>query len=181
MQISISSIKDRQGATLPFDFELTEADFDAGKLGEVKLITPVSVAGSVTNTGESMLVRARARGRLALRCSRCLQPAEIDIDANIDERYRPAGDVEVSEDGNGLADDDDVGYYERDRIEMGEIVRENFALQIPMKSVCNEECRGLCPQCGVNFNEETCSCSQDELDPRLAVLREWQDRHGTPD
>lgn len=179
MQISISSIKDQQGSALPFDFSISEADFPP--LGDdIRLLSAVRVHGKVLNTGESMLVRAQAEGRLELQCSRCLQPVQIDVDAVIEERYRRLGADGLAEhEADALADEEDVGYYERDRIDVGEVVRENFALQIPMKPVCSDGCRGLCPQCGVNFNVETCDCSQDETDPRLAVLREWQARHGS--
>lgn len=178
MQISISSIKDRQGATLPFDFTMSPSEFYVTTAEGVQVMTPVRVDGKVTNTGESMLVKAKASGRITLHCSRCLQPVESDVEAEIEERYRRLGTGGPAlDDEDELADEDDVGYYERDRIDLGEVVRENFALQIPMKSVCNDACRGLCPQCGINLNVESCSCRPDDTDPRLAVLREWQARH----
>src|SRR5690625_1484022 len=180
MQISISSIKGQQGLALPFDFSISKAELGP-MAAEAVLLEPVVVQGTVTNTGSFMLVRAKAKARVELPCSRCLQPFQVDVDADIEERFRPREDESMSDAEDGLAEEEDVGYYERDRIDIGEVVRENFALEIPMKPVCNEACQGLCPQCGINLNEDTCTCSPDDTDPRLAVLREWKARHAPSD
>lgn len=178
MQISISTIKDQQGMSLPFKFTIAPSDFDT--LGEeVSLPEPVHVQGTVTNTGSSMLLRARASALVELQCSRCLQDVRTPVEAVVEERFRAEEAEAATFEDEELADDDDVGYYERDRIEVGEVVRENFVLQIPMKPVCDDACQGLCPQCGINFNVDSCSCTRDDTDPRLAVLREWQERHGS--
>ena len=79
----------------------------------------------------------------------------------------------------GDEQDDDVSYYLGDRIDLGEVVREHVALQLPMKPVCRDDCRGLCPQCGANWNEGTCDCRPDDMDPRLAVLRSWKAEEST--
>lgn len=159
---------------MPFEFEIEPDEFGSIAPG-AELTEAVHVQGSVTNTGYSMLVRGRAEADVRLQCSRCLHTVDTRVEAQIEERYRRAGaEVDVGDDP--LAEDDDVGYYERDRIDVGEVVRENFALQIPMKPVCDDDCRGLCPQCGINLNVDSCSCRQDDTDPRLAVLREWKAR-----
>jgi uncharacterized protein len=62
-------------------------------------------------------------------------------------------------------------YYSGDMIDLDEILREQIILALPMYPRCVEECRGLCPVCGVDLNKETCDCQRDEVDPRLAVLK----------
>lgn len=171
MQISISSIKDRHGAALPFEFSippdsLTELPTD------VRAVSDLEVRGEVTNTGESMLVRADVRGRFAMTCSRCLQTAETVVDMTVRERFRREEEPrDESEEAELDEEEADVSYYRGERIDLGEVVREHVALQLPMKPVCREDCRGLCPQCGANWNEEKCDCRQDDVDPRLAVLK----------
>lgn len=174
MQISISSIRDQQGASLPFEFTLPGADLQQLP-GGIRSVSDVYVEGSITNTGESMLVKARAEGRFQMECSRCLQPVQTNFVASIQERFR-RGDPTLHEqpDADAPPEEDDVSYYEGERIELGETVRETIALQLPMKPVCRPDCRGLCSSCGTNLNEQTCDCRDDAVDPRLEVLREWK-------
>lgn len=167
MQISISAIRERRGATLPFFFSLPpEAVADLP--GDVRAVSDVEVRGTVTNTGESMLVRADVRGLFETPCSRCLQPARMEIETSFEERFRRE-DAAGADSGHG--EDDDVSYYQGERIDLGDITREHIALQLPMKPICREDCRGLCPRCGANLNETQCNCRFDDIDPRLAVLQ----------
>lgn len=142
-------------------------------------VSDLEVRGSVTNTGESMLVQANVRVCLETTCSRCLQPAETVIDATIEERFRREGEPRVESAESGEDDEADVSYYRGDRIDVGEVVREHVALHLPMKPVCREDCLGLCPQCGANRNETPCDCRDDDIDPRLAALKSLIDKQST--
>jgi uncharacterized protein len=68
-------------------------------------------------------------------------------------------------------DDFEISYYRDDQIDLNELLREQFYLALPMKPLCSEECKGLCPQCGINRNTATCACATEWEDPRLAALR----------
>lgn len=179
MQISISSIRDRHGAALPFEFSIPPASLKELP-GDVRALTDLRVRGAVTNTGESMLVEADVHGQFDMSCSRCLQSAKTTVETTIRERFRRTG-ADSPDHADAAVDDeeDDVTYYQGDRIDLGEVVREHVALQLPMKPVCRDDCRGLCPQCGTNLNADTCDCRQDDVDPRLAVLRAWRDDKST--
>ena len=72
-----------------------------------------------------------------------------------------------------VADEDDqVEFFENNRIDLGPLIREQLMMAVPMKGLCREECRGLCPICGQDLNQGTCQCQVEETDPRLAVLRD---------
>jgi uncharacterized protein len=71
-------------------------------------------------------------------------------------------------------DEMDVGFYDGIRLDVDLMALEQIELALPMRFVCSEECRGLCPMCGVDLNERACGCSQERSDPRLAVLREFR-------
>jgi uncharacterized protein len=60
--------------------------------------------------------------------------------------------------------------YRDESIDLGHVVLEQFVLALPMKPLCQDECRGLCPVCGANRNREACECKQEWIDPRLAAL-----------
>ena len=71
-----------------------------------------------------------------------------------------------------------VAFYDKDRIDLGEIVREQILLEVPLRRLCREDCRGLCPSCGVNRNTEACDCQprSRSADERLAPLRKLFDK-----
>ena len=74
-------------------------------------------------------------------------------------------------------EDDDLttAFYGNDEIDLGQLVLEQFYLALPMKPLCRESCRGLCPECGTNLNTATCSCVREWTDPRLDGLRALRD------
>jgi len=73
------------------------------------------------------------------------------------------------------ADDLGVAYYKDDQIDLGEVIREQLYLAMPMKPLCREDCLGLCPVCGSNKNRETCECRPQWVDPRLEPLRKLRE------
>jgi uncharacterized protein len=119
-------------------------------------------------------VKGHLTVRLGLECSRCLEPISFALDQDVDLFFLPhspnAGDDE--EDEVELSERDlVVAYYRGDRLDLGEVVREQLFLSLPMKRLCQDACQGLCLSCGVNRNRTTCDCVADTRDPRLAPLK----------
>jgi DUF177 domain-containing protein len=144
---------------------LTRPD-DAFRLGG-----PVDLAADIRKDAQKIRLTGRVTGALELDCSRCLEPFAVPVDSAFDLLFLPAaenagtGEREVAEEDLG------VSYYRDDVIDLGEIMREQFYLALPMKPLCRTDCLGLCPVCGRNRNLETCSCRTDWEDPRLEPLR----------
>ncbi len=114
----------------------------------------------------------RVNGGLELTCGRCLEPYRLDVDAAFDLMYSPdqdnVGEAEVE-----VADDDlSTAFYHDQTIDLGGLMREQFLLALPMKPLCRDTCRGLCPVCGTNWNTGSCSCSTQWEDPRLDPLKD---------
>ena len=133
--------------------------------------------------GEDQAVhfRGRLQARLGLHCGRCLEPFVKELDEELDLFFMPHGaeaDAEEEEQEVELSDRDMVvAYYDDDRIDLGEMVREQMHLALPLRRLCREDCRGLCPSCGVNRNTGTCECQPAEpTDERLAPLRKIFDK-----
>ena len=82
----------------------------------------------------------------------------------------PASAMTTEEESAIEEDDLETSYYRDEVIDLDELMREQFYLALPMKPLCREDCRGLCPQCGVNLNSGTCDCVAEWKDPRLAPL-----------
>ena len=125
--------------------------------------------------GQTVHVRGHASARLDLECGRCLEPFLLALEQELDLFYLPHQEDEVEEEDEVELTDRDVvvAYYQGDRLDLGEMIREQFFLAVPMKRLCGEDCRGRCPSCGANRNTESCGCVQAEetADPRLSALK----------
>jgi uncharacterized protein len=100
----------------------------------------------------------------------------MPVDAPFDLRFLPASAASADAEREVEEEDLETSFYRDDRIDLNELLREQFYLALPMKPLCTEECRGLCPQCGINLNTGTCGCEVPWEDPRLAPLKDLR-RH----
>jgi len=141
---------------------------------EYKVVAPVHLVMDVHKDGEAYRVSGRVSTRVRLECGRCLEAFEIPIDSPFELRYVPAPTAaEGVEGAEREVDEDDLttAFYHGDSIDLGELMHEQFVLALPMKPLCTEACKGLCPHCGTNLNKGTCDCKPEWTDPRLAALK----------
>jgi uncharacterized protein len=154
------------------DFARTFRPEEVGDEGDpYRIAEPVHLAFEIHKDKDKFRLAGRVSTLLELPCSRCLDPFRLPIDAPFDLRYLPAS--EVSSEPEREVDDEDLetSYYENDTIDLNELMREQFYLALPMKPLCREDCKGLCPQCGTNLNTGSCDCAPEWEDPRLAPLK----------
>lgn len=171
VRIDISTIKDTKGASV--EVELCVSVGSLGAAGrELVASGPVGVRARVTNTGHgAMLVQGRATASLRATCDRCLAPFDLGVESEFEQQYRNGrSDGRPRQTTGGDDTGQDGREYHGDFIDIGPEVRESLSLAIPMKLVCSEECRGLCPSCGRNLNEGLCDCPTAPGDMRLAAL-----------
>jgi uncharacterized protein len=126
-------------------------------------------------------VRGRLDATVEIDCARCLDRHAVTLGQELDLFYLPgaAAPPEAQEEEVELSDRDVVvGYYEGDRLDLGEVMREQILLGLPLKPLCREDCRGLCPGCGKNRNAGPCGCTPEEEpgDSRLEPLRRLIDK-----
>jgi uncharacterized protein len=137
---------------------------------------PVHLAFDIFKDGRQFHLVGHVQSTLALACGRCLDDITLPVDLPFDLLYLPhqenvgEGEVEV--------EDDDLmtAYYQDEQIDLGQVALEQFYLAVPMKPLCRESCRGLCPRCGTNLNAGTCNCADEWTDPRLDGLRSLLDK-----
>jgi uncharacterized protein len=133
------------------------------------LAAPAALTATLHKDEDRVQLRGHVATTLELVCSRCAEPFALPVDAAFELRYLPqelAGHRDADPD-----DDPTTAFYADDRIDLGQVVREQCYLAIPMKPLCAADCKGLCPQCGINLNIERCQCVTRWQDPRLAVLQ----------
>jgi DUF177 domain-containing protein len=132
---------------------------------------PATLGFDIYKDKDHFRLAGRVQTRLELSCSRCLEPFEWPVDAAFDLRYQPQS-ANTGEDEREIAEDDlTTAFYEGDAIDLGQLMREQFFLSLPMKPLCRDECRGLCPICGANLNNGQCGCQREWEDPRFAALK----------
>ena len=143
---------------------------------DFRVTAPVSLEFDIFKDKAQYRLVGRTRTTLELPCSRCLEPITVAVDTPFDLRYQAHTPGAAGAHGKGderEIEEDDFGtaFYDNDQIDLGQLMREQFYLAVPMKPLCNDACRGLCPVCGTNLNRSTCECKRDWDDPRFAVLK----------
>ncbi len=139
---------------------------------EVLGMSDIHWSGSVSRASSGWRLLAGIDYVQTLACSRCMKPREERVDTELDlylvvNSPQPlGGEVELdSSDLGMLALDDEV-------LETGPILHEQLELNIPMSTLCKDDCAGLCPHCGADRNDEPDCCAGDEIDPRWQVLKD---------
>ena len=144
--------------------------FDAGQ-EEYAVAADVALALDVHRGGRRYRLVGELRTTLELPCCRCLDRFTQPVELSFDLLYLPyadnRGEGEIEIKGEDLA----TAYYREDQIDLGQLMREQVFLVLPMKPLCGDSCCGLCPVCGVNLNEGSCGCVHVQEDPRWASLK----------
>ena len=153
---------------------------------EYTVVAPVHLVMDVRKDRDAYRVTGKVETRLRLECGRCLEAFEIPVDSAFELRYVPApADTGPSQGNPGrgkevereVAEDDlTTAYYRNETLDLGELMHEQFVLALPMKPLCSDACKGLCPECGTNLNKGACDCKSTWKDPRLAALQGILDR-----
>lgn len=129
--------------------------------------------------GDGVHVRGRLRAGLGLECNRCLGAFDLPVDQPLDLFYlphHPEAEGEEEEDEVELEDHEMVvAYHNGSRLDLGEMVREQLYLTVPMKPLCREGCAGRCARCGADLNSAACGCPppEAETDSRFAALKKF--------
>jgi uncharacterized protein len=163
------------------EFQADVVDLD----GEARLRGPLMASGRAEvveeHHGKHQVIKdIRLRGRLSagleLQCARCLEPVAQNVKRDFELLYRPLG-ADAGRDELSVTDAEaEIGYYQGEGLLLEDVLHEQLLLALPLKVTCREDCKGLCPQCGKNLNQEQCSCSTELEDPRWAALKDVRSR-----
>jgi uncharacterized protein len=164
-------LKEGAGATREYAVEVPPPDL-AGLLEDARPLEPLRGGVRLLRTQRSIFARGRVKTRVLVGCSRCLTDTEVPLAFDLEEEFFPEIDVST---GHALPkpDDNGLGFMidASHELDLGEAVRQHMVLELPMQTICRETCAGLCPKCGANLNEGPCTCTEDDIDDRLAPLR----------
>jgi uncharacterized protein len=160
MKVDVSEIIRINGASMQFDFE--EAPQEREPVEGFTIDGTLSFAGTLTNTNGILQLDGRLKTTYSSICYRCLGAVDGKLDLKIKENFINSADADTVQ--------NDMYPFEGKILELDKVLNDNIILNLPMKQLCSEDCKGLCSKCGINLNEAQCDCSEDDIDPRMEGL-----------
>ena len=143
-----------------------QLDLSGMELGGVKpFCAPVKIQGELKGSADSVEFRGTAFYSLTMPCDRCFEVATQNREMEFFHVLVRALSDEEDDDGEFVVVPDD-------QLDADQLLTEDILLDVPSKFLCSPECKGLCPVCGKNLNQGDCGCVQEQVDPRLAVLKD---------
>jgi DUF177 domain-containing protein len=138
---------------------------------EIQQVGPLTVNAVAELVGSEIRIHGHVKTRLIGQCDRCLAPIEVPIDCDFDTSYRPVTSILGEEEVEVPKEELGVGFFSGDGVALADVVTEQVILSLPMKSLCRDECRGLCPLCGADRNRVECHCSSPSEESPFARLK----------
>lgn len=119
---------------------------------------------------EDIRLRASYDGDFTIQCARCLDPVPQHLRGAFDLIFRPA-DADPDTGERAISEEEtEIGYYGKSGLALDDVVREQVLLSLPNRTLCAEDCKGLCPHCGAHLNTDPCTCDRGPSDPRWSAL-----------
>jgi uncharacterized protein len=138
----------------------------------VSLTAPAAVNGKVRLSGNQVFVSGHVEARAQVECDRCLKPVELPVNADFTLEYISDSDYETARAVELTEAEMSVSVFDGEAIDVDEIVKEQILLAVPTRMLCREDCKGICPECGIDRNTGECNCVTNDIDPRWAALKD---------
>jgi len=162
MKIIISEIPDDG-----LDIEVNETfAFDADHF-------PVQAQLKIKKVGAEIVVNGNILTAVELQCSRCLKDFKRKFSFPFEAIFHPIAQLKEEEKHELKVEELDMGFYAKDELDLFDIIKEQIMLNLPIKALCNDFCKGICLRCGADLNAGDCSCSEKDIDPKLVTLKKF--------
>ncbi len=176
MKLDLSEIASHLGKRIRYEID----EPPVADLGEdVAGVAPVKGEVTFNNTGRHIVARGQFATSVEMDCSRCLGRYRMDVDLPIEEELQIAGhtpDMLEEEQEEELPEEEKEPLFVDNILDLTELIRESILMALPIKPLCDDLCKGLCPHCGTNLNEAQCSCPQEEPNAAFADLGSLLDK-----
>ena len=146
-----------------FQFNMDKDCWDPRGVNEwvLDLNTPFMINVKIFRTGDEYVLDGDLKGSIKVMCDRCLEYYQQDVKTDFRLFLARSPDTEKAE-IELLEEDMEVDFIRDEEIDLDEIIQEQLYLSLPIKSLCMEECLGLCPTCGYNLNNGACECKKEQ-------------------
>ena len=167
MLINLSEVFTLEGKERTWTVPLEMRSYE-GADGKYPVASSEPVTVTVKNLGNRKLaLTGGTKVTLTIPCARCLEPVEYTCEIDFDQEL----DMSSSDDDR-VKDLDEQSYLTGYNLDADRLVCNELSLNLPMKVLCKEDCKGICNRCGANLNYGTCGCDTRSLDPRMAVIQD---------
>lgn len=167
MKIDLTSIFYKNEKVYPFDGEINGEklmiDFN-----NIKLVSPIQYKGEIYKVDGSYIINFQVKYEYETECDRCLRKTVKEIKTSLSGKLEEYSDLQENEEDYG----EEIFYYEDNLLDLENYLLMQVNASLPMKTLCYENCEGLCPHCGIDLNDESCNCKEEQVDPRFEKLKE---------
>lgn len=164
MKVDISELLRVNGASIELGF--VEAPPVNEPVEGCLLDGGLSFSGRLTSVNDIIQLEGVLKAAYKSECYRCLKTVKRAVEFEINESFTENADAEQS----------GMYCFEGKVLDISKAFNDNIILNLPMKILCSDDCRGLCMKCGANLNEAQCGCSKDDIGPRLEDLNKYFDK-----
>lgn len=167
MIVDLTGFLDDGEITKVIQGEIDTSSIDFSAI-EVKIVSPIKFDGIVYRVSDNYALDLKITYSIKTDCDRCLKSLEREVETRLFGKL-------VDNHDESLIDNEDFEeliYLDKKRIDLSDHIVEQVITSIPMKNLCEDDCKGLCHICGVDFNIETCQCHNNIVDPRFEKLKE---------
>jgi len=176
-------IQELERHPVDFDQDFASGEVDLG--GDLRQVAGLHTQGRAQlveehhgkhQTIKDIRLGGQLQTTLEIPCARCLEPVVQDVKRDFELLYRPLGIDAGREEMSVTGAEAEIGYYSGDGILLEDVLREQVLLAVPIKAICRQDCRGLCPHCGKNLNVEQCSCAEPAENPQWSGLKDLREK-----
>lgn len=167
MQIELASLQGTDGR-FAHNYELGELELPDDR---VRLTEPPKISGRFRKEDRKIKLEGRLIAPAQVECDRCLKLIDVPVDTAFRVEYVTTQEYLSSRAAELAEEDMQLSVFDGEVIDIDELVNEQLLLAVPTRAICDESCKGLCPECGANKNVVDCECKVDETDPRWAGLK----------
>mgnify|MGYP000008498874 CR=1 FL=1 len=163
MKIDVSDIVKTNGASMKVECS-TELEDLGPEFSDYVFGEPIRFSGTMVNVGGLLKLKGRLDAKYTVKCYRCLKDVNREMGIDIKEDIL-----------NPQTNTDDESYtYEDNYVDIDRVLKDNIILNLPMKQLCSESCKGLCEICGNDLNIKECNCKKEQnINPSLEALKKF--------
>lgn len=178
MKLDLWELLEGEKELIEFQGEIPWEGFNSNDKTE-----PIQYKGQVYNVGGDKVININIHYTFKEKCSRCLKSTVNKIDTTLSgklmegkedfeeiESFKEIENEDINNEDNSY---ENILYYENNNLNLHDYIIEQVVLSLPMKTICKDDCKGLCPKCGINLNNSKCDCVYEDIDPRLEKLKDF--------
>ncbi len=135
------------------------------------ILSPVVARLRLEKVGNEVVVKGNLRADIKLQCSRCLKEFCSELSVPVDVVYHSVEELKGEDKHEVRVEELNTDFYSGEEMDLLALMEEQIVLNLPMKPLCAELCKGICPKCGTDLNVNSCTCNARVIDSRLEVLK----------